>query len=50
MTGDTGGMTVLNRRTGRRLDGTAYPPVILGILSAGGLVPFLKARGNFSAA
>ena len=42
-----GGVTVVNQTRGDRLDAQPLPPFVLGILEAGGLVPFLRTRGAF---
>lgn len=43
-------ITVFNESTGSTLSAVSYPPVILSIVSAGGLIPFLKAHGRLSLA
>lgn len=46
--GDPARIAVRNHRTGRVVEASPYPPVILRILDEGGLVPFLKERRRFS--
>ena len=50
VTGEPDSIRALNIRTGRAVEASPYPPVILQILGEGGLVPFLKARGGFMSA
>lgn len=47
-TGDAARIEVRNLRSGRVVEASPYPPVILRILDEGGLVPFLKERRRFS--
>jgi 3-isopropylmalate/(R)-2-methylmalate dehydratase small subunit len=42
-----GAVTVVAETRGQRLQAKPLPPFVLGILEAGGLVPFLRARGSF---
>jgi len=37
-----------NPRTGETLTGRALPPIMLEILDAGGLVPYIRRHGGFS--
>ena len=39
---------VIDETTGRTYRATRMPPVMADILSAGGLVPYLKAGGDYS--
>ncbi len=48
VTGDAARIEVRNLRSGRVVEASPYPPVILRILEEGGLVPFLKERRRFS--
>lgn len=50
VTGNADGIQVRSLRTGHTVKANPYPPIIFQILSEGGLVPFLKARGRFSPA
>ena len=43
-----GGVVVVNETTGAEIRARALPPFVLGILEAGGLVPYLRARGGFA--
>lgn len=40
-------VTLVNETTGTRIPAGPLPPFVLGILEAGGLVPFLRARRGF---
>ncbi|MFC1791586.1 alpha-IPM isomerase, partial [Gemmatimonadota bacterium] len=42
------GVVVVNENTGIQLRARALPPFVLGILEAGGLVPYLRARGGYT--
>lgn len=44
---EPGGVTVLVGSAHRRLSGRPYPPFVLDMLAAGGLAPYLRARGGF---
>ena len=41
-------LDVSNPRTGETLTGRALPPIMLEILDAGGLVPYIRRHGGFS--
>ncbi len=41
------GVSVVNETRGARLQAQPFPPFILAILEAGGLVPFLRTHGSF---
>lgn len=41
--------SVANARTGSVLSGRALPPIMLEILDAGGLVPYIRRHGGFGA-
>jgi len=41
------GMTVTNARTGNRVTGAPLPPIMLDILDAGGLAPYIRRIGGF---
>ena len=43
----SGGLTVSDKTRGKRIPATPLPPFVLGILEAGGLVPYLRDRGGF---
>ncbi|MFH1764425.1 MAG: hypothetical protein ABIF09_09560, partial [Gemmatimonadota bacterium] len=45
---DAGGVTVVNESTGIEFQALPLPPFVLGILEAGGLVPYLRDRGDFT--
>jgi len=40
------GMEVTDERTGERAAGRAVPPIMLAILEAGGLVPYIRRHGG----
>jgi 3-isopropylmalate/(R)-2-methylmalate dehydratase small subunit len=40
-------MAIFNARTGKTVHADALPPIMLGILHAGGLVPYLRRHGDF---
>jgi 3-isopropylmalate/(R)-2-methylmalate dehydratase small subunit len=42
------GVLVVNATTGAEVEASPLPLFVLGILEAGGLVPFLRDRGGFS--
>jgi len=42
------GVTVVNETTGGQVEARPLPPFVLGILEAGGLVPYLRSRGGFA--
>jgi 3-isopropylmalate/(R)-2-methylmalate dehydratase small subunit len=44
-----GGITIENLTTRETLSALRFPDIVLQILEAGGLVPFLRARGRFPA-
>ena len=44
--GDSAGLAVLNHRTGQRVLGPSFPAAMAAILSAGGLVPYVKQHGR----
>lgn len=41
------GVIVLNESTGTKVQARSFPPFVLEILEAGGLVPYLRAQGGF---
>jgi 3-isopropylmalate/(R)-2-methylmalate dehydratase small subunit len=41
------GAVVLNETTGSRIQARSLPPFTLGILKAGGLVPYMRINGGF---
>lgn len=43
---EAGGVTIFNARTGVRVSGAALLPPMAAILSAGGLVPYVKRHGR----
>jgi 3-isopropylmalate/(R)-2-methylmalate dehydratase small subunit len=45
---DPDGGRVLNERTGAEVRARPFPPFVLAILGAGGLVPYLRTHGGFS--
>jgi 3-isopropylmalate/(R)-2-methylmalate dehydratase small subunit len=40
-------MAIVDNRTSARLDGNALPPIMLEILEAGGLAPYIRRHGGF---
>ena len=42
---DAGAMRVLDERSGAEFTGASLPPIMLEILQAGGLVPYIRRRG-----
>ncbi len=42
------GVEVANETTGAEVRARSLPPFVLGILDAGGLVPYLRAHGGFA--
>ena len=40
-------VTVINETAGSEVSATPFPPFVLGILEAGGLVPYMKVHGRF---
>ena len=44
---DAGALTVTNERTLERAGGRALPPIMLDILDAGGLAPYIRRHGGF---
>jgi 3-isopropylmalate/(R)-2-methylmalate dehydratase small subunit len=41
------GLLVINERTGARTLGASFPPIMLDILDAGGVAPYVKRHGGF---
>lgn len=41
------GVTVSNDTTGKKVAARPFPPFVLAILEAGGLVPYLRSNGGF---
>jgi len=41
-------VTVVNETAGGQVEARPLPPFVLGILQAGGLVPYLRSRGGFA--
>ena len=44
---DAGILSVVDERTGERIPGLAFPPIMLDILDAGGLAPYIRRHGGF---
>lgn len=44
---DVDNMVVRNESTSEKLIGEALPPIMVAILSAGGLVPYMRQHGDF---
>jgi 3-isopropylmalate/(R)-2-methylmalate dehydratase small subunit len=45
---DAGTVLVVNETTGAKVPARPLPPFVLGILEAGGLVPYLRKHGGFT--
>jgi 3-isopropylmalate/(R)-2-methylmalate dehydratase small subunit len=44
---DAGVLSVVDERTGARTPGRPFPPIMLDILDAGGLAPYIRRNGGF---
>jgi 3-isopropylmalate/(R)-2-methylmalate dehydratase small subunit len=44
---DAGVLTVASGRTGERMSGRPFPPIMLAILDGGGLAPYIRRHGGF---
>ena len=44
---DAGVLSVVGERTGARIPGRPFPPIMLDILDAGGLAPYIRRHGGF---
>jgi hypothetical protein len=43
----SGVLSVTDERTGERMAGRSLPPIMLDILDAGGLAPYIRRHGGF---